>query len=123
MTVGDVDCQEERRVSGVVVGLTEAAGQRGRTATGTYLSIKLDTPVGGGEPHGLLRRASRGQDQVWVDRPERVRPKTAADVMPSGVPEEIIELARAGKRLQAIKEYRALTGATAEEAQAWLRSL
>ena len=42
------------------------------------------------------------------------------------VPESSIELARSGKRtqrVQAMKEYRALTGATLDEAQAWLRSV
>lgn len=118
MSVGGEVFHEECWVSGVVIGLTEAAGQRGRTVTGTYLSIKLDTPVGDGESRGLLRRSGRGQDRVWVDSPQRVRPKPQADV-----PAEIIELARAGKRVQAIKEYRALTGATLDEAKVWLNSI
>jgi len=120
MVVGGVDFRDEQWVPGKVAGLTEARGQKGRTVDGTWLSIWLDTPIGSGEPRGLLRRAE-SEDQVWVDDATRVRPSP-----PSEVPESIIKLARSGKRtqrVQAIKEYRALTGATLDEAQAWLRSV
>jgi ribosomal protein L7/L12 len=92
-------------------------------ALGDSVTIKLDTPIGGGERHGLLKRGSRGQEMVSVDDPARVRPAELADVHPSGVPDEIVELARAGKTTEAIKRYRALNGATLDEARAFVASL
>jgi hypothetical protein len=92
----------EQWVPGVVIG---AGGE------GTFVTIKLDTPLDGGERRGLMRRESRGEDIVSFDDPARVRPlKVDPDL--DGVSEENIELARAGKTLQAIKRYRALNGAT-----------
>jgi len=113
-TVGGVGFDEEHWVSGVIIGLSE---------TGTYLTIQLDESIGGGEPHGLLGRPSKGQDRVTVDDPAQIRARELSEVMPAGVPPEIVDLARQGKTLQAIKEYRALTGATLDEAKAWLRTL
>jgi hypothetical protein len=45
------------------------------------------------------------------------------DVHPGGVPEEIIELVRSGKELEAIKQSRALNGATLDEARAFIAQL
>ncbi len=42
---------------------------------------------------------------------------------PAGVPDEIIDLAHAGKTLEAIKRYRTLTGATLHEARAFVAKL
>ena len=67
MVVGGVDFREEQLVSGRVACPTEARGQTGKTVDGTWLSIWLDTPIGRGEPHGLLRRAEN-EDQVLGGR-------------------------------------------------------
>ncbi len=113
-TVGGVLSENELWVSGVVVG---SGGD------GNYATIKLDTPIGGGERGGLFRRESRGQDLVQIDDPRRVRAVELADVHPEGVPPEILELVRAGKKLEAIKRYRALNGATLDEARAAIAKL
>jgi hypothetical protein len=109
MTIGGVFCDSEQWVPGVVVGFG---------ALGVSLGIKLDTPFGGGEPR-RFHRESRGQDLVVIDDPARVRPLQLEDVSPGGVPQEIIDLYRAGKRVEAIKRYRALNGATLDEARAF----
>src|SRR5579862_8885008 len=103
MTLGGALFEVEEWVPGVVVGLS---------ALGDYVTIKLDDPVGGTEGHGLLRRGSHGQDMVSVDDPARVRPMTLEEAQPLGVPEEIVELVRAGKTVEAIRRYRELNGAT-----------
>jgi hypothetical protein len=113
-TVGGVFCEAEQWVPGVVIGL---GGE------GDWLTIELDTPIGGGERSGLLHRESPGQDRVSVDDPSRVRAQALTDVHPSGVPDEIAELVRAGKTLKAIKRYRALNGATLDEARAYIAKL
>jgi len=113
-TVGGVFCKAEQWVPGVVIGL---GGE------GDWLTIELDTPIGGGERRGLLHRESPGQDRVSVDDPARVRAQALTDVHPSGVPDEIAELVRAGKTLKAIKRYRALNGATLDEARAHIAEL
>jgi hypothetical protein len=113
-TVGGVFFETEQWAPGVVAG--SGGG-------GTFVMIKLDTPIGGGERHGLFRRESHGQGMVSVDDPARVRAMELADVHPGGVPEEIIELVRAGKKLQAVKRYRALNGATLDEARAFIAKL
>ena len=77
------------------------------------------TALGG----GLLRRGSRGQSLFQFDDPGRVRPLELTDVRPGGVPDEILELVRAGKTKQAIKRYRALNGATLDEAQTFIANL
>ena len=48
---------------------------------------------------------------------------TLAAVNPDGVPEEIVELVRAGKTKEALKRYRALNGATLDEARAAISRL
>jgi hypothetical protein len=113
-TIGGDLIDAEQWVPGVVIG---AGGD------GTFVTVKLDTPLGGGERHGLMRRESRGEDIVAFDDPARVRPLKVADPDLDGVSEEIIELARAGKALQAIKRYRALNGATYDEARAFIAKL
>jgi hypothetical protein len=113
-TIGGESYDAEQWVPGVVVGLG---------GDGTFVTIKLDTPLGGGEPHGLLRRASHGEDLLSVDDPARVRPLELTEAHADGVPDEIAELARAGKTLQAIKQYRALNGATLDEARAAIAKL
>src|SRR3979409_1138120 len=71
-TLGGVLCRAEQWVPGVVVG--SGGG-------GSLVTIKLDTPIGGGERR-LFGRASRGQDLVSIDDPARVRPAKLADVHP-----------------------------------------
>jgi hypothetical protein len=112
--VGGVLSETELWVSGVVAG---SAGD------GTYVAIKLDAPVGGGERGGRFRRQSRGQDLVNIDDPRRVRAVELADVHPQGVSPEILDLVRAGNKLEAIKRYRALNGATFDEARAAIAKL
>lgn len=113
-TIGGQLYDAEQWVPGVVVGLG---------GDGTFVTIKLDTPLGGGEPHGLLRRESHGEDLLSFDDPARVRPLDLVDAQADGVPDEIVELAHAGKTLQAIKQYRALNGATLDEARAAIAKL
>jgi hypothetical protein len=112
--VGGTLSENELWVPGVVAG---AGGD------GTYVTIKLDTPIGAGERGGRFRRESRGQDLVQIDDPRRVRAVELADAHPEGVSPEILELIRAGKKLEAIKQYRALNGATLDEARAAIAKL
>src|SRR5579884_262945 len=91
--VGGTLCDGEQWVPGVIVGLG---------ALGDSVTIKLDTAIGGGERHGLFRRESHGADMVSIDDPSRVRPQELTDIDSAGVPEEILELVRAGKTKQAI---------------------
>jgi hypothetical protein len=114
-TVGGVFCDAEEWVPAVIVGMG---------APGASLTIKLvDTPIGGTERRGLLHRGSHGQDMVSVDDPARVRPRELEDVASAGVPHEIVELVRAGNTMEAIKRYRALNGATLDEARAFIAQL
>ncbi|HEX3898038.1 MAG TPA: hypothetical protein VHW74_02615 [Mycobacteriales bacterium] len=104
----------EQWVPGVVIG---------SSAMGDYVTIELDEPVGGGETGGLFHRKSRGMGLISIDDPARVKPVSLPETQPSGVPVEIVELVHAGKMLQAIKAYRALNGATLDEAKAALAHL
>lgn len=112
-TQGGTFMEPGTTVTGVVVATD---------AMGVFLTVQLDTPVGGGQPHGVFGRPSKPVDLISVE-PSRATPIADAAVMPSGVPDEIVAMARAGKRLQAVKAYRALNGASLDEAQAWLHSL
>jgi hypothetical protein len=105
MTVGGVVCESEQLLPGVVVGLS---------ALGDYVTIKLDAPIGNG---------SHQQELISIDDPSRIQPRELTDVHPDGVPDEIIQLVRAGKTKQAIKKYRALNGATLDEALAFIAKL
>jgi ribosomal protein L7/L12 len=60
---------------------------------------------------------------VSIDDPARVKPMSLPAVQAGGVPEEIVELVRAGKTQEAIKRYRALNGATLDEARAAIAAL
>ncbi len=111
--VGIVFCEADQWVPGVIVGLG---------GVGDCLTIKLDTPFGGGDRHGLFHRESHGQDMVSVDDPAHVRPAGARGRSSGWRPDEILELVRAGKTMQAIKRYRALNGATLDEARAFFAS-
>jgi hypothetical protein len=112
MTIGGVPCGAGPGVPGVVVG---------RSGSGIYVTVKLDSPIGGGE-RGLLGRTSHGEDMVSLE-PDRVEPRDPAEFGAVGVPDEVVALARAGKTLKAIKAYRAMNGATLNEAQAAIRDL
>jgi len=112
--VGGILIGTEQWVPGVIVG----AG-----ALGDSVTIKLDTPIGGGDPSGPFHHSSKGEDMISVDDPARVRPLDLADVEPGGVPPEILELVRRGKTKEAILRYRALNGATLDEAQAFIAGL
>jgi hypothetical protein len=107
MLVGGVLFPEEKWMPGTVFS---SAGD------GTYVSIQLDVPIGGGDRKGLLGRVSHGQDKVMIDDPARLRVSESTDL----IPEEIAELVRAGKKLEAIKLYRARTGATLDEARYYI---
>jgi hypothetical protein len=98
-TVGGVFFDAEQWVPGTVIG---SGGD------GTFVTIKFDTPIGGGERGGVFRRESHGQKWVQIDDPARVRPLELEEAHPGGVPDEIVELVRSGKKLEAIKRYRAL---------------
>jgi hypothetical protein len=113
-TVGGVLFDSEHWVPGVVVGLS---------ALGDYLTVELDEPIGGTEGRRLLHSGSHGQGMVSIDDPAKVKPMTLAEAQPSGIPEEIIQLVRAGKMVDAIRQYRALNGATLDEARAALAKL
>jgi hypothetical protein len=108
-TVGGVVCPAGW-VPGVIVGMNVP-----------FLSVQLDTPIGGGEP-GLLGRTSKGEDMVSLD-PALVEPRDPAEFGGGGVPDEVIALARAGKTLKAIKAYRAVNGASLDEAREVIRNL
>jgi hypothetical protein len=105
--VGGVPFESDNWVTGVIVGMG---------AVGHSLTVELDEEVGGGKPHGVLRRPASGQRLISV-QPEQLRAKELSEVAPGGIPDDIVQLARAGKTVQAIKKYRALNGATFEEAQ------
>jgi hypothetical protein len=113
-TVGRVLIEAEQWVTGVVVGAS---------AMGDYVTIELDEPVGGGETGGLFHRKAHGQGLISIDDPARVKPMSLTDAQPDGVPTDIVDLVHAGKMLQAIKAYRALNGATLDEAKAALARL
>lgn len=111
-TVGGTLIEEERWLKGVVVG---SGGD------GTYVTIELDQQAEAPERRGLFGGAKR--NLIQIDDPARVRPKELEDVQPGGVPQEIVELVRAGKTFEAIKRYRALNGATLDEARAAIAKL
>jgi len=113
-TVGGVFFAAEQWVPGVVVG---SGGD------GTFVTVTFDTPIGGGAPGGPLRGQPRAQKLIQLDDPARVRPLDLAEIHPAGVPDEIIQLVRAGKTFEAIKRYRALNGATLDEARAFIAQL
>lgn len=113
-TIGGVFFESEHWVQGLVVGL---GGE------GTYLTIELDSPIGEGQRKGILHRESHGAKLVQIDDPGRVRALELDEVHPEGVPDEIAELVRAGKTLEAIRRYRALNGATLDEARAYIAGL
>lgn len=113
-TVGGVFCDTEQWVPGVIVGAS---------ALGNAVTVKLDSPIGAEAGHGLFGRKSRGEDMVSVDDPARIRAQKLADAQPGGIPQDVVELARAGKTVEAIKRYRALNGATLDEAKAAIAKL
>jgi hypothetical protein len=113
-TIGGVLFDAEEWVPGVIVGVG---------ALGNSVTVELDSPIGGGEHHGLFSRESRGQSAISMDDPSRVRALELADIQPGEVPDEIAELVRAGKTREAIKRYRALNGATLDEARAAIAKL
>jgi hypothetical protein len=112
--VGGVVFSAEEWVPGVIVG---------SGALGDSVTIKLDAPVGGGDPSGPFHHASKGEEMVSVDDPQRIRPLDLSETQPAGVPAEILELVRKGKTREAILRYRALNGATLDEAQAFIAGL
>lgn len=112
-TVGGVFVESETWVTGVVIGTD---------ALGITLTVELDEPFGGGQPHGLLGRPAEGQRRVSVEL-DRARENAAAASEAEVIPESIIALAREGKDLKFIKAYRALNGASLDEARAALHKL
>jgi ribosomal protein L7/L12 len=63
-----------------------------------------------------------GQGLVMLE-PDSAEPRDSAAFAAVAVPEDVVALARAGKTLEAVKQYRAVSGATLEEAQAVLRDI
>jgi hypothetical protein len=112
-TIGGALFDAEQWVPGVVIG---SGGD------GTFVTIKLDAPIGAGEPR-RFGRTSHGHDLLSIDNPAQIRATALAEVHPGGVPTEIIELVRAGKKTEAIKRYRALNGGSLDEARAFLATL
>ena len=88
---------DERWLDGTIIG----AG-----ALGDYLTIELDEPIG-------------HDKRVAIDDPAKVRPHDP----PNAVPPEIVELWQRGKQVEALKRYRALNGATLDEARATFAKL
>jgi hypothetical protein len=112
LTVGGVFVESETWVPGVVVGTD---------AMGIYLTIELDEPYGGGEPHGIRKRPEAGQRRIAVEL-DRSRP-VGDETGPAGIPDAIVQLAKDGKDMKFIKAYRGLNGATLDEAKAALHRL
>jgi hypothetical protein len=108
MMVGGALYQSDELVPGVVVGLG---------ALGDSVTIKLDTPIGGGERGGLLHHEAHGQEMVSIDDPARVQ-ATLPDPQSATLPDDVVQLIAAGKKKKAILRYRELTGATLDEALA-----
>jgi hypothetical protein len=106
-TVGGVLSEAEHWASGVVVG----------TGTlGDSVTTRLDLPIGGGEPGGLLHRESRGQDMVSGDVAGRGRAEQAPDHQTTAVVEAVRTLVLAGKTKAAIMRDRELNGTTLVDA-------
>jgi hypothetical protein len=114
MTVGGTFIGESQWVSGTVIG---------PGSDGSWLRIKLDVPIGGGERRGVFGRQQRGQDTIVTDNPARVRPLQLPSDDRGATEQEVAALVRAGKRLEAVKKYRAATGATLDEARAFIAQL
>ena len=111
-TVGGVPCEAEQWVPG---------GSSGAGSRGNYLTIKLDTPIGAEPGRGLLHRGSKGQDMVSVDEVVRLR---LLESRATGGRARGHRRARSRRKtLEAIKRYRALNGASLDEARAALRNL
>lgn len=114
MTIGGTFIGEPQWVSGTVVG---------PGSDGSWLRIRLNVPIGGGERRGVLGRQQRGQETVVIDNPARVRPlQLPADDL-GATEQEVAALVRAGKTLEAVRRYRAATGATLDEARAFIAQL
>ena len=112
-TVGGVFVESETWVTGVVVG-TDSLGIR--------LTVELDVPYGGGQPHGLRKRPAEGQRLISIEL-DHARENAAAAEESQEIPESLVALARAGKDLKFVKAYRELNGATLDEARAVLHRL
>jgi hypothetical protein len=112
--VGGVLQETEQWLAGVVVGMG---------ALGDSVTIKLDAPLGGGERGGLLHHDSHGEDMVSIDDPARVRAGQPTGEQADAATDEVVQLVRAGKTIDAIKRYRELNGATLDEARAFIATL
>jgi hypothetical protein len=106
--VGGTLIADERWLAGVVVGLG---------GDGTYLTVQLDSQPGVPERRGLFGSAKH--NLIQIDDPARIRPVE----LPDGVPQDVVDLARAGKTNKAILRYREHTGATLDEARAAIAKL
>ncbi|MBV8461998.1 MAG: hypothetical protein JO368_01795 [Acidimicrobiales bacterium] len=62
------------------------------------------------------------QDATAIE-PAQIGPSDSLEPGAMTVPEDVIALVHAGKTLEALKRYRALHGATLEEAQAVIRDI
>jgi hypothetical protein len=108
-TVGGMLFDDEHRVTATIVD----AG-----ALGDSLTITLNAPIGGGEDHRVLTRASRSQDAVSIDDAARIRvldtPAASMDAADAAIRAPV----SAGTTKDAIRRYRELNGATLDEARA-----
>jgi hypothetical protein len=112
-TVGDVFFDGDHWVTGKIVGVG---------ALGSSLTIELDAPIGGGS-RGFLGRRSKGEDMISVDDPALLRQVPADGAAVEQTDEEVRRLVAEGKTKDAIARYRADTGATLEEARAFIARL
>lgn len=101
-------------VPGVVIGTD---------GEGNYVTIQLDEPIGATEGTGFLRRGSKGDDRVMFDDPTKVRAMQIDAAAQSAALAEIAELVHRGKTLEALKRYRAMNGATLDEARAAIANM
>ena len=112
--VGDQLFGADHWVTGVVIGLS---------GTGDYVTIKLDEPIGATEGTGLFHRGSKGDDTVMFDDPTKVQAMQMDAASESAALVEIADLVHRGKTLEALKRYRAMNGATLDEARAAIANL
>ena len=112
--VGDQLFGADHWVQGVVIGLS---------GTGDYVTIQLDEPIGATEGTGFLHRGSKGEDRVMFDDPTKVQPMQMDAAAQSAELAAIAELVHRGKTLEALKRYRAMNGATLDEARAAIANM
>jgi hypothetical protein len=112
-TIGDTFFDGDHWVTGKIVGVG---------ALGSSLTIQLDAAIGGGS-RGFLGHRSKGEDMVSVDDPALLRQVPSDGAAVEQTEDEVARLVAEGKTKDAIARYRADTGATLEEARAFVARL